>query len=205
MSQEVFEIVKEMNLKDIETQLVLQCAPLITRLKMSNLLNIQNENVGKVIAILMNTDISYFVLLQTSHRTTLLLYQENSLKEYLLNEKAKRLLRRLGYQESDLNKALPIFQKRFYDYRKNGGKFPHEMGLFLGYPVEDVEGFIINGGQNFLYTGYWKVYENLIDKVGLFQKFEKAKENLIQLIYNGVSIENIIDKYSDNKLQKVAV
>lgn len=39
--------------------------------------------------------------------------------------------------------------------------FPHEMGILLGYPVEDVEGFIINNGKNELYTGYWKVYDNL--------------------------------------------
>ena len=41
----------------------------------------------------------------------------------------------------------------------NGSKiFPHEMGLLLGYPVEDVTGFMVHGGKNSLYSGYWKVY-----------------------------------------------
>ena len=29
------------------------------------------------------------------------------------------------------------------------GEFPHEIGIFLGYPVEDVRGFIANEGRNF--------------------------------------------------------
>lgn len=36
MSREIFEIVQGMDLKNIETQLALQCAPLITGLKISN-------------------------------------------------------------------------------------------------------------------------------------------------------------------------
>ena len=36
--------------------------------------------------------------------------------------------------------------------------FPHEIGLFLGYPFEDVMGFIENKGENYLCSGCWKVY-----------------------------------------------
>ncbi len=35
-----------------------------------------------------------------------------------------------------------------------GKQFPHEMGLLLGYPVEDVVGFMENNGKNYLYSGY---------------------------------------------------
>lgn len=38
------------------------------------------------------------------------------------------------------------------------GDFPHEVGFFLGYPAEDVVGFIRNKGQNFKFCGRWKVY-----------------------------------------------
>ncbi len=36
--------------------------------------------------------------------------------------------------------------------------FPHEIGVFLGYPLADVIGFIQNRGKNFTACGYWKVY-----------------------------------------------
>ena len=38
------------------------------------------------------------------------------------------------------------------------GEFPHEIGVFLGYPLADVIGFIENRGKNFTACGYWKVY-----------------------------------------------
>ena len=34
--------------------------------------------------------------------------------------------------------------------------FPHEIGVFLGYPLADVIGFIQNRGKNFTACGYWK-------------------------------------------------
>ena len=36
--------------------------------------------------------------------------------------------------------------------------FPHEIGLFLGYPLEDVKGFIQNKGQGYACCGLWKSY-----------------------------------------------
>ncbi len=38
------------------------------------------------------------------------------------------------------------------------GDFPHEIDVFLGYPCEDVRGFIRHGGQGYKLCGYWKVY-----------------------------------------------
>lgn len=35
--------------------------------------------------------------------------------------------------------------------------FPHEIGLFLGYPSEDVSGFIKHGAKNSKCVGTWKV------------------------------------------------
>lgn len=43
MSQEIFEIVKQMNLDNLEVQIALQCAPLISGLRFSNLFNVNNE------------------------------------------------------------------------------------------------------------------------------------------------------------------
>nr|WP_312578545.1 DUF3793 family protein [Sedimentibacter sp.] len=205
MSQKVFKIVREMNLKDINTQLALQCAPLITGLKASNLLIVQNENVNKVKQILKNTDIFYYVLLAAEKKTTMLLYKPHQLDLFISDKRIRNMLITKGYQEFTLASLLQLFQVRYEDYRTGGKYFPHEMGLFLGYPIEDVEGFIKNKGKNFLYTGYWKVYENLSEKLKLFQKFELAKETLIQLVSYGMSIAEVINIFNNNGLQQVAV
>ena len=58
--------------------------------------------------------------------------------------------------------------------RLNRGKdFPHEIGLFLGYPAEDVSGFIRHGARCAKCVGTWKVYgdeESARKKFALYQK-----------------------------------
>ena len=43
-------------------------------------------------------------------------------------------------------------------------KFPHEIGIFLGYPLADVAGFIRNKGRNCKCIGTWKVYGDAFEK-----------------------------------------
>ncbi|MDY6329856.1 MAG: DUF3793 family protein [Lachnospiraceae bacterium] len=196
MSQEIYEIVKGMDLENIETQLALQCAPLITGLKVSNLLIIPKGNEEVVKRILNRTGISYYRLIQTRTKTTFLLFRRNELEEFLSDENVKNVFIRAGYKSLQIGKILRTFSLRYEAYMQGDKSFPHEMGLLLGYPVEDVVGFVENNGKNFLYSGYWKVYENQKAKVKLFDKFKVAEETLIHLLSNGLSMSDIIDIYA---------
>lgn len=196
MSQEIYEIVKGMDLENIETQLALQCAPLITGLKVSNLLIIPKGNEEVVKRILNRTGISFYRLIQTRTKTTFLLFRRNELEEFLSDENVKNVFIRAGYKSLQIGKILRIFSLRYEAYMQGDKSFPHEMGLLLGYPVEDVVGFVENNGKNFLYSGYWKVYENQKAKVKLFDKFKVAEETLIHLLSNGLSMSDIIDIYT---------
>ncbi len=196
MSQEIYEIVKGMDLENIETQLALQCAPLITGLKVSNLLIIPKGNEEVVKRILNRTGISYYRLIQTRTKTTFLLFRRNELEEFLSDEKVKNVFRKAGYKSLQIGKILRTFSLRYEAYMQGDKSFPHEMGLLLGYPVEDVVGFVENNGKNFLYSGYWKVYKNQKAKVKLFDKFKVAEETLIHLLSNGLSMSDIIDIYA---------
>lgn len=196
MSQEIYEIVKGMDLENIETQLALQCAPLITGLKVSNLLIIPKGNEEVVKLILNRTGISFYRLIQTRTKTTFLLFRRNELEEFLSDENVKNVFIRAGYKSLQIGKILRTFSLRYEAYMQGDKSFPHEMGLLLGYPVEDVVGFVENNGKNFLYSGYWKVYENQKAKVKLFDKFKVAEETLIHLLSNGLSMSDIIDIYA---------
>lgn len=196
MSQEIYEIVKGTDLENIETQLALQCAPLITGLKVSNLLIISKGNEEVVKRILNRTGISYYRLIQTRTKTTFLLFRRNELEEFLSDENVRNVLMKAGYKSLQIDKILRTFSLRYEAYIQGDKSFPHEMGLLLGYPVEDVVGFVENNGKNFLYSGYWKVYENQKAKVKLFDKFKVAEETLIHLLSNGLSMSDIIDIYA---------
>lgn len=205
MTQEIFEIVREMDLKNIETQLALQCAPLLTGLKISNLLIIPSENEGLVRAFVRKTGISCYRLLRSKEKITFLLYRRMQLEAFLRKDSAKKILKEQGYENLTLGGILACFQMRYQAYRDGKLAFPHEMGILLGYPIEDVSGFINHKGKNYLYSGYWKVYGNMQEKIALFQQYQKAKERLIQLLASGIKMEEILAQYSKKELQKAAV
>lgn len=200
MSHEVFEMIKTMDLDAAETQLALHCAPLITGLKVSNLLIVQNGQVKNVQQLFYQTEISCFILYTGEHKTVLLLYRFQPLRGFLAKPQACKMLRESGYYDLAFEGLLSGFAGRYTAYMQGRAEFPHEMGLFLGYPVEDVRGFMENHGKNFLCAGYWKVYQNEKEKVRLFHKFDLAKELLIRLAAEGVHMPDIINACSRYQL-----
>lgn len=195
MCQEVFKIVQEMDKKHIETKLALQCAPLITGIKISNLLIVSSEDEDKVRAILKKTGISHYRLLRQNNKTTYLLFYRSKLSIYLQDSEVQTMLLQNGYETNSLGQILCRFQKRYETYMSEGEQFPHEMGVLLGYPIEDVIGFMENNGKNYLYSGYWKVYRDVTKKRALFQQYEEATDDVIRLLNKGIGIRCIIEGY----------
>ncbi len=193
MSQETWEILCGMKADDVELQLALQCAPLITGLKLSNLLTISPDGFSQVEKIVEGSILSMYPLMETEAKIVILLYRRDHLEKYLKMPQVQKLLQEAGYDSGRLEDILPVFCERYETYAENRKSFPHEMGLLLGYPPEDVEGFIRHQGRNSLCTGYWKVYADKEGKQRLFEKYEYARENLIQLLHYGVKMAEIID------------
>lgn len=54
--------------------------------------------------------------------------------------------------------------------------FPHEIGIFLGYPLEDVRGFIENKGRDFSLCGPWKVYGDRTIAERMFERYAKCAQ-----------------------------
>ena len=68
--------------------------------------------------------------------------------------------------------------------------FPHEIGVFLGYDLDDIKSYI--DGKKCIYVGYWKVYSRLNEKLQIFNKYTKCRECVINLISKGFPIENFM-------------
>ena len=110
MSRETWEILQQMEPKDVELQLALQCAPLIAGLKPSNLFNIPCEGVCQVRELIRDTGISMYVLFSTGRKAAVLLYRRESLKKYMEQEPVVGMLHKLGYQDTSLEAVLPVFR-----------------------------------------------------------------------------------------------
>ena len=194
MSSETIEIVRKTDWEDIEMQIAFQCAPFIAGLKMSNLLICWHNELDELKQILKQAGISFYVVADMDRKAAILVFDRCWLEDYLREGKVQQIFQDMGYQDFALGKILFAFRLRYEGYLMQKLEFPHEMGLLLGYPVEDVEGFIFNDGKNCLYVGYWKVYEDLPEKMRLFCKFEKARDAVLQLTYRGIGIVEIIQK-----------
>ena len=201
MKHKSIEMILKMDLRSIETQLVLQCAPFLAGLKVSNLLAIPADMENAAMDMLKKAGISFFRMIKTDKKTVILLFHRKQLESYLYKEDVKEILISEGYMEFQIGYVLYMFSIRYQDYICGKGKFPHEIGLILGYPAEDVRGFMDNNGKNFLYTGYWKVYKDVDNKVKLFEKFKIAEELLICLLSSGMDMEYIIKACNTGKLQ----
>lgn len=66
---------------------------------------------------------------------------------------------------------------------------PHEIGFFLGYPYDDVVGFIENKGENSLCSGCWKVYSRARDAQACFCCYKTCTAAYEDLFDEGVPID----------------
>lgn len=195
MSQEVFQIANSMGIETLQIQLALQSAPLLAGEKISNLIIVNSRYANAVIEMFRNTEISFFMISHTEEKVIFLLYKKAELVSCLKQNKVRQFFTNVGYETIELDEILITVSKKYENYLMGKASFPHELGLLLGYPVEDVYGFINNNGKNFLYTGYWKVYYDLSDKLKIFERFRQAEIAVMHMISNGNSIPDIINFY----------
>ena len=69
--------------------------------------------------------------------------------------------------------------------------FPHEIGLFLGYPLEDVRGFMENCGRNYRLCGCWKVYGDPEAALRCFARYRKCARLYLQRYTEGHSLSRL--------------
>lgn len=116
MNRETLKIVQKLDRESLEVQLLLQCAPMIAGLKASNLLIIASENEEDARKILNGTRISCVRLARMDKKTTMLIYHERWLKEYLASEEVIRLLCVLGYEGKGFYEVLHSVKEKYRSY-----------------------------------------------------------------------------------------
>lgn len=112
-------------------------------------------------------------------------YRPDYLKRDLENREARSLLSCRGYTCDDQNKCIRLLMKKLSKQED----FPHEIGLFLGYPPEDVRGFIENHACNSKCVGCWKVYGDADAAQRTFNKYKKCTQAYRSFYERGKSLE----------------
>ena len=120
-------------------------------------------------------------------RALIYLYRPARLSEDLRHGTAERILKERGYCTDTSEKCVVQLIRRLCEYEE----FPHEIGLFLGYPPEDVCGFIENKAGGCKCAGCWKVYGDADAARKTFAKYKKCSGVYAALYANGTSSERL--------------
>lgn len=191
MGQDTTYLVNKMDMDEIDVQLAVQCAPVIAGIKISNLFITQIKDEKVLEKALEGTGLVYFNILRFNNRTTYLIFRKEEVEEYISRSENQVFFQRRGYMIPKIEEVLPVLQKKYHQYMTDRKSFPHEIGLLLGYPLEDVEGFINNQGKDFLYTGYWKVFAKLDEKKKLFHQYDNVVREFVYLVSEGLKVKEI--------------
>ncbi|MCC8127246.1 MAG: DUF3793 family protein [Clostridiales bacterium] len=169
-----------------------QCAPVLKDLKVSNLISVRPGEWRQLRQHLHPCRILCAPLYQGENRDVLLLYRDTRMKNLLSDPKICRFLQKYGYTSFNIAAVLRRLRHRYSQYAGGNGEFPHELGVLLDYPVEDVESYILNRGENSLMTRYWKVYHNLPKAEQIFRAYDAAKEQAMAEIIGGWRLSQVV-------------
>lgn len=182
---------------NLEERLVFHCGPAMTGIKPSNIMSFKYQEYLCIKDTLKNIENSlkrrgiFFETLFTSEAYVLIMiYKESVLETCLKCEVGKKILKEQGYPNcSNAYEYIEFLKKRIKD---SNGEFPHEIGVFLGYPIEDIMGFIKHKGRDFKLNGYWKVYGDEKKASGMFQKYNECRKKLCNQIARGNTLQSIL-------------
>jgi hypothetical protein len=171
-----------------------KAAPTLDRVKPSSLMSfsVKNRNLYEVwerykYDVCESLGLRFFELKEAKDWKLVLFYNEEMLEKTTVSKGNQAFLKKMGYEEAiTLPERLEILKMRFK------WMCPHEIGVFLGIPIEDVYGFMQHKGNNFIFCSkYWKVYHNPEEAQNLFECYDKAKAKVIYSIINKDLSDNL--------------
>ena len=126
-----------------------------------------------------------FCLYERRDSVGVLFYQPDLLEDCLQNPETEQFLAHFGYApEMSVGEKLAVLAEH---YRV---ACPHEIGVFLDYPLYDVKAFA-DCRKDCLLTGYWKVYAEEKAALKRFQEFDYSKSRILQALVSGVSPQQV--------------
>jgi hypothetical protein len=182
---------------EIEHILAYHCAPTFAGIKAANLLSLEKFLLPDIKLSFdfynqhLNLRGIYFeILCECNDRILVIVYRKETLWNELSSPPNKAFLETQGYGDWSSMESLFIKLRERISARD---EFPHEIGMFLSYPLEDVLGFIYCKGKDYKCSGYWKVYGNEVVTKKKFEEFTMSRIIFCSKIEEGKSIVQILE------------
>lgn len=167
--------------------LAFEAAEVLDGAKPANLVNIVNRRrpCGRNLyslwkkhgfSLLADTPLQAQVLADRGESLLVMLYSPERLATFLETPRARRFLLQAGYSDyRDWREAVAELGRRI---GREG--FPHEIGLFLGYPLKDVAAFLGWAPLPFTCQGPWKMYGDPRHSLELARRHRESRGRMVR-------------------------
>lgn len=173
--------------------IVRHCAPTLAGLKVGNLFSTKYQDAASLLKIIqlqnqqLNSKGVYFVLMKMCGGVALIYaYRKRQLEALLETLEIQAFLQQFGYEDFSIEGCLAVLQTRLLQQ-----DFPHDIGVFLGYPLADIQAFIQNKGANCKCIGCWKAYTDLPAAEKKFALYKKCTRVYCQRFCEGMDITRL--------------
>lgn len=177
-----------------EEMLIHYCAPTLAGIKTGNLFTCPYQSKAQIQAEicafhqrLAAKGLRILPLQYAQDHVLIYVFRPAELAADLSREEARELLKEAGYQNQTPGSCILELIHRL----KATECFPHEIGLFLSYPPEDVRGFIENKARNFKLIGCWKVYGDAEKSKRTFDRYKRCTDIYLARWSKGMKVEQL--------------
>lgn len=178
-----------MERRSLERRIVEQCAPTLARLKCGSIIRIFDESTSEIeqMSEILRTKGVEITMLRSAGCKIAYIFRRDMLTDIVSNDDVRNFLSNNDYSCSCIDDLIDSLKKKMSSQKC----IPHEIGVFLGYPLEDVTGFVDNCGQNYKCMGCWKVYGDEKKTTATFVKYRKCKNIYAEKFASGTPITKL--------------
>lgn len=178
----------------MERKIIKHCAPTLAGLKTANMFTYSfafmeelTDQLDRINETLNKKGVFAEIIKIRENRALIYVYRKERLRKDLQKEGIWELIRGYGYTDCEVSNCLEHLRHRLAAYEC----FPHEIGVFLDYPLVDVLGFIEHGGKNCKHCGIWKIYGNECETIQLFARFKKCTHVYMKVFARGRTLTQL--------------
>ena len=178
----------------LEAALVNHCSPTLAGIKTGNLFPLRAEEdefiaeMRKLKRILIKRGLQIIPIKRKDRKLLIYVYRPERLQRDLTLPEAVSILREKGYPCEYPQQCVSCL----VHHLEADTEFPHEIGLFLGYPPSDVRCFMSDSREGVGCVGCWKAYGNVEEAEKTFEQFRKCTAIYRNLMKKGRPLEQLI-------------
>ena len=122
--------------------------------------------------------ITYRIITTHDGGKRVLFINEKSMEKVLVNKRCINFLKFVGYtSDYEFNDYMDELV-----FRLQSEEFPHEIGVFLGYPLKDVLGFMGYGKNELVEVKNWRIYGDKEISYEVYNNFMRDKAIMKEMI-----------------------